>query len=818
MNFTMKQNNNVAWNEISEDQLESGVDWSNIYEQVNPLLILTDRIVISELKKFRKKSHAEGSFSVRIKDGNKFAKKMKSKLAKSNADSIFKKAQEVRKKIAINLDMKPVPVVSVFDIVNDLVGGRQIFHFESDIQEAVIFWLSCPIYQPIEVVTWKNPDLSNIDRKGVALSWVAALNKDREIRDGENVARETSKDSGYESVHFILQFNPSLLKASLFSRNGPAEGKDLLISKEDLFKHDIFIGLKNTEGLEERGFMKYINSLCDDQDMVNIDYLVNDLASVKFEIQCRTTLEHIWAEIEHKANYKSNCNVGNDTSRDFRLYKSMLVSAQNFQNTLRPGMHIWDAGEMIFNRSTNISIGKRNMWDSKSNKEIFDGIENVRSCLQKITDGGCKRGDINWNNATVLVSNLFNIMDKDESCSCYVDAKMTAEKYKKIRLPLLFLAFLLAYRPREQLNLQNATTAQEMLVAVQTSLSEDKWIVDLIGSLQNISNNGSGRCGIENNLMPIIGRPELAIPYAYVVAIRLYESILIFDEYYRDEDNKKECILHDPLILTRCASIYYRHYGSLSQSTAFYEKAVEMLDGGELAVIPRNEQSHVLAPAYLHKRIAENYWIKFHTGGCKIDDLDEAIISIEKAFNALYEASKKESEINLKKDFNEADDENEKKKKKDIINIREKLIAFTININFYNIIFADENGGDVGGNWELLEKLYSSVVAVVDNEEYLQAFLISGSGKTLRKRARALFWAMEAYRSKNKTLAEVDECLQKARVEIKKSYNETQKGYNKNYIIKPYLDVTKRIKNYISSLDSEDLFPKEKEVLESSVA
>ena len=64
----------------------------------------------------------------------------------------------------------------------------------------------------------------------------------------------------------------------------------------------------------------------------------DDLCSLKFEIQIRTLLQHVWAEIEHDLGYKSEFAIPRSIRRDFSRVAGLLELADEKFSAIKNGL------------------------------------------------------------------------------------------------------------------------------------------------------------------------------------------------------------------------------------------------------------------------------------------------------------------------------------------------------------------------------------------------------------------------------------------------------------------------------------------------
>ncbi|MBD3386393.1 hypothetical protein GF407_15895 [candidate division KSB1 bacterium] len=169
--------------------------------------------------------------------------------------------------------------------LEDLIGARLVFYFEPDLQWALTYFYTYPVFKVINVKLYSflKEDFKFPHDTYLRLEKFINKYKATEIQQ---------KQSGYESVHLILAYNYEMLK-----KNNP--------------------------------ILKRIDKIIE-----------SEIGKFPFEIQIRTLLQHSWAQSEHTLNYNIKKNLpyaGKDDSLkhgDFFINKFILRSAEHHQNLI----------------------------------------------------------------------------------------------------------------------------------------------------------------------------------------------------------------------------------------------------------------------------------------------------------------------------------------------------------------------------------------------------------------------------------------------------------------------------------------------------
>jgi|GEM_PF-3963185 ppGpp synthetase/RelA/SpoT-type nucleotidyltranferase len=544
-NWAVLSMEDIQWKNAKEKK-ERDKRWKSVYKDIKPLVNFTYKFLELDLNRFKTQSGKDrlAMSAIRVKKPDSFATKLlllgdehKNRLEKKFRDS---------------------PTLSVFQLINDLIGTRLVFYFERDIQDAVLYWLSYPVFIPVEIVDWTQ-DVSGFDKDGI--SWWTEGGKE--------------KRSGYESLHFIIRFDTDMLKARIGlacndSRRSAAEKKQWKELRREL----------------------------------HAPVFLENLKHVHFEVQCRTILEHTWAEVEHRSNYsitKAGLASGVPDSalslKKFRCYKAILRSAQIFQNTLRSGFTRWDEKrDYIISRNTHCELGHRaSFWEQnrEQHKSILGLQEQFKNAHEKVNS---------WKGIFTEIVKLFESLPTDKQ---QLSTKLPINAYGKARLLYLYLGFVLAYCPHAGKGKQTAGVCRRFMKKASEYFLKKQF--------------------------PQGTRPE--VPTA-ATAIRIYETVRLLDEFHARKDKGKaykKSLFYDSLVSVRAASVYYRHFGSFRRSTQLYQEAFEM--AGELPKAFQN--TIILTKAYTGKRIAENLWTAYNLDGHRPEDLREACRTAYQAYSAL---------------------------------------------------------------------------------------------------------------------------------------------------------------------------------------
>jgi ppGpp synthetase/RelA/SpoT-type nucleotidyltranferase len=536
----------ISWQAIRESDVLRHADdrsaWIRLYDELRPAINFVETLLKFELAGFETQSGRDRlAFST-----------LRAKTAESFADKMAAMGRDERR-LKSHFDNSPTRVLSIFDLVSDLIGGRLVFYFERDIQDAVLFWMSFPMYQPIEVTHWEQ-DVSGYDTAiPAAARWIRLL--------PGNLAREAKppKRSGYESLHFVLSMNVGLLAARCE------------------------VAQRRPDTLDNP--MK--QALVDAWGGVSVE-LRKMLGEFTLEIQCRTILEHTWAEVEHRARYslaKGRRPVApgpGDDVRTFRNYKAILRAAQIFQNSIKYGFSRWDEGDFALSgRSTSLELGERAKYFSADEKALLDRF------IAVLTDAlreDRRHDEAAWTEVFEAYVQTVRTMDFEKRLDLSPDLEL--EEYCRRRLLIMLLGFILAYGPsgRDVPGKSVRSKAAELYFLHNLDDKSKPWV-----------------------------SPSVA-------AVRIYEHLKLLDAFHSKDDPERLCF--DPLVEARAASVYFRHFGSLRRSSALLEEAVSRVPQWKAVM---KETALLLSPKYLKHRLAENYWAAYNLEGRSADDLQRAI-------------------------------------------------------------------------------------------------------------------------------------------------------------------------------------------------
>lgn len=558
----------IEWNS-DEEKMSRAQRWLELHDRIRPLLDITRRFLELDLEQFKVQSG---------KDRLAILSPPRIKLPQSFTNKLIALGhQDARERLSDKFK-EFGPTASIFELINDLVGARLVFYFERDIEDAVLYWMSYPTFVQKELVDWTE-DLSGYDGEGVKW-WRRALRPPPKEASGKattgDSAQARQKASGYESLHFVLRFD-----------------LDLLRSRIDLAAADPRKADENT-GRNPWKVLKEDLTASTENDRTFWD----SLGYVHFEVQCRTILEHVWAEVEHRSNYAvkkaSLATVTPDTTRrKFRSYKAILRSAQVFQNTLRSGFARWDEKRaFIVGRNTHCELGPRDKyWIGKDgHKEILE--------LQK----EFKKEKPGWEDLWTKTRCLFRHFEGGTD----VSTRLSFDEYGRRRLPYLYLGFILGYCPQDHTEPSKAEECRKLVEGAS----------DTFYTMQ-------------------FGKGDTPQAHPASTAIRIYETIRLLDEHYASNAPESDRnLFRDPLPSTRAASVYYRHFGSFRRSTQLYEEALQMVKEAGTGN-PFLDGSNLLTPHYIGKRIAENHWTAYHLDGHRPEDLCNARNRVREAYEAL---------------------------------------------------------------------------------------------------------------------------------------------------------------------------------------
>lgn len=549
----------MNWNALTPAQIRKNTTpdaWNALYEQVAPALEVALSVLRLDFKAFGEQS---GKHILALLDSRRKTK-----------DSFSTKACTIARN-QDRLDRLPSHrALTIFDLVTDMVGGRMVFYFERDIKEAVLFWMTFPMYFPLEVTQWVQ-DVSGYDSDLIAPKrWIDSLKSDEERR------RPNVKRSGYESLHFIVGIDVDLLLARCEvarHRSEPRSEKDAgLLQLEDL--------IKRYRGIIEK---------------------------IRLEVQCRTLLEHTWAEVEHRARYsaiksgQATAQSHDDQQKAFRSYKAALRAAQIFQNGLYSDLSRWDHEDAVLSgRSTSVELFDRaSFWGgdqlaliTKLNRQLTETVDSVR---RDSSSNDRRERDLRAIAAWDGMFQLFLQTRAELSLENLHVSVRNEEDYGKRRVLLLILGFIMSY-------------------GRGTADSRKTWAeVYLKGNV-----------------------PDDAIKCIApaVTAARLYEHVKLLDGYFSRGDPRSH--FFDPLVEARAASVYFRHFGSLRRSSALLGDTIKRFKDWDN---PHKNHSLVLSEKYLRHRLVENAWAAYNLEGKDDADLESASDSALEALDSHYPAN-----------------------------------------------------------------------------------------------------------------------------------------------------------------------------------
>ncbi len=534
--------------------------WVEIYSELEATLEFASELIRGELGAFAAQSGRSrlAMTHVRVKKRDSFVNKMLRLV--EDRERLEEKFNELG------------PALSVFELVNDLVGGRMIFYFERDILEGILFWLGYPTYVPLEIASWVQ-DISGFDSELARPLWLKA------------VLAPVPKRSGYEALHLILTVDP-----------------DLLVARFEGWCHK-----QNTQQ-QSAGFPWGALKA----DFPDLRERIRALDGLTFEIQCQTILEHTWAEVEHRFRYSPDkFEEGaeprdEDQTRTFRNFKAILRAAQMHQNSIRTGFGRWDSDEdAMVGRSTSVNLGERaNFWTNPAErKEIETLDQEIGWALFKDRRDKEKPSGDTWKPVMDRFDATVARLGQGKPRGTNLLRKTKAldpEEYGRRRTLLLLAGFILghAWSPGGKFD-----DAEE----------------------QNVRHRAA-KAYLEANL------PTEAIPWVFprVAAVRLYEHLRILDEWFwRTTENE---VFHDPLIVARAASVHYRHFGSFRRANQLLDEGLAQIEPWTKR---QEEVPRQLTAPHMFLRRAEGAWAAYQLEGRQSTDLVEALNATVKGIGAL---------------------------------------------------------------------------------------------------------------------------------------------------------------------------------------
>lgn len=366
--------------------------WGRVYDGLSKGLETAHELLKSELEAFRAQSgqHTMAMTSCRIKARDSFIDKMR----RISFDE--ERLREVDGRAEVDL----------FDLITDLVGGRMVFYFEQDIREAVLFWMTYPTYYPTEITLWSQDSTGMDTRMIAAKRWIESVGNADQVSS-------SVKESGYESLHFIVGLNMPMLRAHLViadKRHDPGKDARLNAMREQIEEHKAF------------------------------------LAKVRMEVQCQTILEHTWAQVEHRARYSLIKSRQNEQASSyeqktaFRSYKAALRAAQIFQNGLQSAPGRWELEDAtLAGRSTTLERHPR----TRATGEVLEIIKALNRQINKTVESPSEDG---WRNTLEhFQSTLEKLKAEGWIDSLYVTHTQDRAVYREKRLMLMLLGFIMTH-------------------------------------------------------------------------------------------------------------------------------------------------------------------------------------------------------------------------------------------------------------------------------------------------------------------------------------------------------------------------------------
>lgn len=617
----------LRWFALSEEDIKraGASSWESPFDSVAPALRVALRLIRHDMRSFaRNSADRVAAWSARAKD----LKSVQDKLAR------------IAKELATGV--RPFPegstTLSLCDLVGDLVGGRQVFYFERDIQDAIIFWMTYPTYYPVDVTHWVQ-DLSGYDTDLPVARWLKRLKV--------HVNRRP-KESGYESLHMVLGFDVD----RLILRCQVAERR--------FTKRDRKSGM--TPELREAKFLVGMLPAIRDHAVI--------LAKLRVEMQCRTILEHAWAEVEHRSRYsieKAGSTVAaldsGQLRKTFRSYKAVLRSAQIFQNSIRSGFSRWDdETSALLGRSSSVEVGRRaEYWPEEQRERIGEIANSMEAALQQSRAGGLSSDPwkVPWQLFATALADITSRADWEDWLR--LDTNLNPHDYKRRRIFVLLMGFLLAYWT--------------------------PWQRRQVKAVEGASEESSTK--LRDHVAETFYRKNLPDPAAMAAlppefsAVRLYEAVRLYDAFYGADG--EDLFLFDPLVSCRAASVHFRHFGS-------YRRANQLLEEGLVrAQRWASESGHsewVFSPKYIGRRLIESYWTAFNLDGHRAEDLKNALKATRMALADPGPPGDADNDV-----------------KDDFAKLEQKLLSFYVMLSLYAVPVLEGTRND---GWQVLYGLHAA--------------------------------------------------------------------------------------------------------------
>lgn len=483
--------------------------------------------------------------------------------------------KKLRKKYKEYDKSKTLP--TIFDLISDMIGVRMIFNFEREILQALRFWITYPAYCPVELLHYLE-DATGFDSDILGNSWLMDISG----------AQKAPKESGYESLHLVSKLSVPILIARYeqwHTKVSRASGKK--VSSFDWGR------LCEEFGPSLDGSFWSLEHLC-------------------FEIQFRTMLEHAWAEAEHRFAYapvKAGTGLSgpaNENARAFRNYKAILRAAQMHQNSIRTGFVRWDSrDDAMVGRSASVKMGVRaEFWSASMRERIMSADAAV---CKAIDESNVKT----WRAAMSQLKEAVHFAKIEEEGTCHIGTDIDRDQYCRNRTLVLLLGAVLGNAWLSGANQQD-----------QRELSNFR--------------NLATKMYVEDNLPLSAGllSPRL-------VAVRIYEHIRILDEWFTETkegpNDQHAGILRDPIVLSRAASVHFRHFGSFRRARSLLTEGIGILGSWKFDGMNRPEP--LTTPHFLF-RSAQSSWAAYHLEGRQRSDLTRGLGDIQSAIEANPKASK----------------------------------------------------------------------------------------------------------------------------------------------------------------------------------
>ena len=198
--------------------------------------------------------------------------------------------------------------------------------------------------------------------------------KNKISRDGKNYDNPIKEITDLSGIRIIIFSNNDILPVEkiikdefdIDEKNSCDKSKQLQLNQFGYLSNHLIVSMK-----DERAKLRENK----------------DFNGLKAEIQIRTVLQHAWAAIEHKVNYKSSITLPEEQKRDFyRLAAVLELADKEFQNCINAQSKKIEAYKQSIekDKTLNIELNSESLlhyFESDNVIEKLSKIKNERLCL-----------------------------------------------------------------------------------------------------------------------------------------------------------------------------------------------------------------------------------------------------------------------------------------------------------------------------------------------------------------------------------------------------------------------------------------------------